>query len=61
METLLLKPAEVAEQLRISRAKTYELIAAKDIPSVKVGGSVRVSAEALRGWIAKKAEEPTAA
>jgi excisionase family DNA binding protein len=51
----LLKPAEVAEQLRISRAKTYELIAANEIPSVKVGASVRVSTEALREWIAKKA------
>jgi excisionase family DNA binding protein len=57
METLLLKPAEVAEQLRISRAKTYTLIASKDIPSVKVGSSVRVSVEALREWIAKKAGE----
>ena len=37
--TLLLKPTEVAEQLRISRAKTYELIASKDIPSVLVGSS----------------------
>ena len=55
--TLLLKPAEVAEQLRISRAKTYTLIANKDIPSVKVGSSVRVSTEALRAWIDRKATE----
>jgi excisionase family DNA binding protein len=56
-KTLLLKPTEVAEQLRISRAKTYTLIASKDIPSVKVGSSVRVSSEALREWIARKAAE----
>jgi hypothetical protein len=31
--TLLMKPAEVAEQLRVSRAKAYQLIAAKVIPS----------------------------
>ena len=55
--TLLLKPTEVAEQLRISRAKTYTLIANKDIPSVKVGSSVRVSSDALREWIARKATE----
>jgi excisionase family DNA binding protein len=55
--TLLLKPAEVAEQLRISRAKTYALIASNDIPSVRVGSSVRVSTDALREWIARKARE----
>jgi len=55
--TLLLKPTEVAEQLRISRAKCYTLIASRDIPSVKVGSSVRVSSEALRDWIARKAAE----
>jgi excisionase family DNA binding protein len=55
--TLLLKPTEVAEQLRISRAKTYALIASKEIPSVKVGSSVRVATYALREWIAKKAGE----
>jgi excisionase family DNA binding protein len=56
-ETFMLKPTEVAEHLRISRAKAYALIAAKDIPSVKVGSSVRVSTDALREWIAKKAGE----
>jgi excisionase family DNA binding protein len=56
-KTLLLKPTEVAEQLRISRAKTYQLIASRDIPSVLVGSSRRVSADALRDWIAKKASE----
>ena len=54
-KTFMLKPTEVAEHLRISRAKVYELIATKDIPSIKVGGSRRVSTEALREWIAKKA------
>jgi excisionase family DNA binding protein len=56
-KTLLLKPTEVAEQLRISRAKTYMLIASRDIPSVKVGCSVRVPSDALREWIARKAAE----
>ena len=56
-KTLLLKPAEVAEQLRISRAKAYSLIASRDIPSMKVGSSTRVSSDALREWIARKAAE----
>jgi excisionase family DNA binding protein len=60
MDTLLLKPLEVAAELRISRAKVYELLAmdADDggIPSIKVGSSTRVPAEALRAWVAKKAQ-----
>jgi excisionase family DNA binding protein len=56
-ETLLLKPQEAADQLRVSRAKTYELIASGAIPSIKVGGSVRVPADALREWIDRKLSE----
>jgi excisionase family DNA binding protein len=58
MDPLLLKRVVVATELRISRAKTYELIALPvregGIPSIKVGSSTRVTAEALRAWIAKK-------
>ena len=57
VDTLLLKPIEVGEQLRVSRAKAYELIASGQIPSIKVGSSVRVSSDALREWISKKAGE----
>lgn len=52
---MALKPTEVAEQLRVSRAQAYRLIASGEIPSIKVGDRVRVSTEALRAWIAKKA------
>ena len=48
---LLLRPSEAANALGISRAKAYELIAAKDLPSVRLGGSIRVPVEALRVWI----------
>ena len=51
MDTLLLKPIEVGTQLRISRAKAYELIASGEIPSIKVGGSTRVPSDALQAWI----------
>jgi excisionase family DNA binding protein len=55
--TLLLKPDEVAEQLRVARASVYRLIAAGDLPSVKVGKSIRISSDALREWIATKTKE----
>ena len=53
MDKLLLRPVEAAELLSISRSKAYELIAAGVLPSVQVGGSVRVPAVQLRAWIEK--------
>jgi excisionase family DNA binding protein len=47
----LLRVAEAAQLLNVSRAKAYELIAAGAIPSVRVGASVRVPRAALLEWI----------
>jgi excisionase family DNA binding protein len=51
MEKLLLKPAEVSELAGLGKSKTYELIATGEIPSVRIGRSVRVPADRLREWI----------
>lgn len=51
-EPLLLRPVELSNALGVSRAKAYDLIAKGDIPSVRIGGSVRVPVEALKAWIA---------
>jgi excisionase family DNA binding protein len=51
MEKLLLKPAEVAELLGVARTRAYELIGSGKLPTVTVGSSVRVPAEALRRWV----------
>jgi excisionase family DNA binding protein len=61
MDRLLLRPVEVADALGIGRSKAYELIAAGTIPSIRIGGSVRVPAERLRAWIAQHVSEPTEA
>ena len=52
MDKLLLKPSEVSELTGVGKSKTYELIAAGVIPSVRIGRSVRVPADQLRRWIA---------
>ena len=39
---LLLRPAEVAESLGIGRSKVYELISSGQLPSIRIGGSLRV-------------------
>jgi excisionase family DNA binding protein len=50
MERLLLRPAEAAELLGISRSKTYEMLAAGELPSIRVRSSIRVPHQALVRW-----------
>ena len=50
-ERLLLRVHEAAHTLGVSRAKAYELIADRIIPSIRVGRSIRVPAKALQQWI----------
>lgn len=52
-----MKPAEVAVELRVARAAVYRLIANGDLPSLRVGKSIRVSSESLRDWIKAKESE----
>jgi excisionase family DNA binding protein len=56
-ERLLLKPAEAAEAIGVSRARAYELIAEGAIPSIRLGSSVRVPVQSLREWIDRKVAE----
>jgi prophage regulatory protein len=51
MDKLLLRASEVCEMTGLGKSKTYELIAAGVIPSVRIGKSVRVPADQLRHWI----------
>ena len=51
MEKLLLKPSEVAQILGIGRSLIYELIARKEIPSIRLGRCIRVPSESLQRWL----------
>ena len=51
MSTLVYTVMEVAEQLRVGRTTAYGLIGSGELPSIKVGGSRRVTAEALRAYV----------
>jgi excisionase family DNA binding protein len=46
-----LKVPEVAKVLRIARSRAYELVADGEIPSVRIGRSVRVSRRELERWL----------
>lgn len=61
MERLLLRPVEAAEAIGVGRSKMYELLAKGELPSIRIGGSVRVPVDALRNWIDRQLTEPTEA
>lgn len=46
-----LKVPEMAEFLRIGRSRAYELVADGEIPSVRIGRSIRVSRRELERWL----------
>jgi len=54
-DRLAYRVSEVATLVGLSRSKTYLLIASGELPSVKIGGSRRVPADALRQWLARQA------
>ena len=51
MDVRLLKSDEVAEILQISRSMAYALMKRGDIPTVRIGTSVRVRPEDLDKYI----------
>jgi excisionase family DNA binding protein len=50
----LLKPADVAEILQISKALAYKMLKQGDIPTVRFGSTVRVRREDLDKYIYEK-------
>ena len=55
MDRILLRPTEVAEATGLGRSKVYELLASGALPSIRIGGSVRVPVAQLREWIDRQA------
>jgi prophage regulatory protein len=54
MEKLLMKPMEVAQILGIGRSLVYEMLATKELPSIRIGRCIRIPANALEKWIQDK-------
>ena len=49
-----LKIPEVAKVIRVARSRAYELVAEGEIPSVRIGRSIRVNRKELDGWLEKR-------
>lgn len=61
VDRLLLRPIEAAEAIGIGRSKVYELLASGELPSIRIGSSVRVPVDSLRRWIDRQLTEGTEA
>lgn len=53
-EVLLVSPQDAARLVSLSRSNVYKLIKAGELPSVKIGGLVRVPVPALKHWIRRQ-------
>jgi excisionase family DNA binding protein len=51
MESILLRLEEVAELLGLGRTKVSEMLAAGDLPTVRIGRCVRVPRRELERWV----------
>lgn len=47
-ERMFYKVTEFAELIGCSKTKAYELVASRAVPSIRIGGLLRIPAEALR-------------
>jgi excisionase family DNA binding protein len=56
-QSMLLRPEEVAIELRIARRRVWEKISSGELPSVKIGKSRRVSRAALEAYVRQLTED----
>jgi excisionase family DNA binding protein len=61
MEPLMLKIDEAAKLLRVGRSKLYQLIHAGEIPSRRVGKSLRIPRHELLKWAGVPQPQPSPA
>jgi excisionase family DNA binding protein len=59
-EPYLLSVAEAAKLLRVGRTLAYEMIARGELPSVRLGRTIRVPRSSLQEWIVQATTGGTA-
>lgn len=50
-EKEMLRPVEVASLLGVTKGRVYQLIAAKELPAIRVGGALRIPRAAWQAWL----------
>ncbi len=51
---LLLKVMEAGEMLGIGRSRMYEMVDTKELPSIRIGKSIRIPVKALNQWVEER-------
>ncbi len=54
MDKMLLKPHEAQQTLGIGRSRVYEMLATGELPSIRIGHSIRIPVKALEEWVEKQ-------
>ena len=57
---LLLRAEEAAKLLSLGRSTVFQMLAAGELPAVRVGRAVRVPRAALERWVREQTEERSA-
>ena len=60
-EPVLITVPEAARRLAIGRTLTYELIAARELPAVRIGRAIRVPADAIDAFVDRRLSEERSA
>ncbi len=50
-EPAVLRPADVAARLGVTTGRIYQLIRAREIPAVRIGGALRIPVAAWDQWL----------
>ena len=53
----LLRPKDVAPLLGVTTSRIYQLIQAKQLPAIKVGGAYRIPRRAWERWLEARSRE----
>lgn len=53
-DKLLLRVSEAQQLLSLSRSTVYAMVASGELPSVRIGRSVRVPVDALKQWVERQ-------
>lgn len=57
----LLRVADVAPVVGVSKSRIYQMVSAGQIPAVRVAGSIRIPRTALMAWLSEARDSALAA
>jgi excisionase family DNA binding protein len=57
---VMLTVEQLGQVLRVSRAKSYQILRQPGFPAVRLGRAIRIPREALRCWLERQMEGPAA-